>query len=95
LKRLAVSDHFKKQLKKLSPQDRQKTVTVLKEFLRALNERKIPVGFGFKKINGDKYELRVDIRIRIAMKADGDTLVCHVIGNHEAIRKYLRNYRNK
>lgn len=55
----------------------------------------MPAGYGFKKINGDKYEIRVSIRTRIVMKAEGDTLICHVIGGHEEIRRYLRDYRNK
>ena len=55
----------------------------------------IPAGYGFKKINGDKYEIRVDRRIRIIMKADGETLVCHVIGDHEDVKRYLRVYRTK
>ena len=92
---LAVSHHFKKQLKKLPPQDQEKALAVLKQFLAALQGNQIPPGFGFKKINGDKYEIRVDIRRRILMKSEGDTLVCHLIGNHEDIKRYLREYRNR
>lgn len=95
MKYLAASNHFRGQLKKLPRQDQQKTLQVLKEFLAALNSGKIPAGYGFKKINGDKYEIRVDIRKRIVMKAEGDTLVCHVIGDHEEVCRYLRDYRNK
>ena len=93
--RLAVSTHFQKQLRKLPPKDQHKAAATLKEFLALLSTGHVPVGYGVKKINGDKYELRVDIRLRIVMKADGDTLVCHVIGNHEDVRRYLRDYRNK
>ncbi len=55
----------------------------------------MPSGYGFKKINGDKYEIRVDLRMRIVMKAEGDTLICHVIGDHEDVKRYLRAYRTK
>jgi mRNA-degrading endonuclease RelE of RelBE toxin-antitoxin system len=93
LKNLAVSKHFQKQLKNLSPNEQKKTASVLKKFLHSLKEGVFPQGFGFKKINGDKYEIRVDIQLRIAIQKDGDTLVCHVIGNHEDIKRYLKNYR--
>ena len=63
--------------------------------MAALGTGNIPVGYGFKKINGDKYEIRVDLRIRVVMKAEGDTLVCHVIGDHEDVKRYLRTYRTK
>ncbi|MBI4323128.1 MAG: hypothetical protein HY596_02500 [Candidatus Omnitrophica bacterium] len=56
---------------------------------------RLPVGYGFKKINGDKYELRVDLKVRIVMKAEGETFVCHLIGDHEDVRRYLRTYRNR
>ena len=95
MKRLAASHHFQKQLKKLNVRDQKRTTDKLKEFLGVLKNGKIPAGYGFKKINGDKYEIRVDLKIRIAMQLDGDTLVCHVIGNHESIKNYLRDYRNK
>ena len=67
----------------------------LKDFLTALGSGALPAGYGFKKINGDKYEIRVGLKIRILMKEEGDLLVCHIVGNHETIRQYLREYRNK
>jgi len=96
LRSLAVSRHFQKQLKKLPPQDQEKTVRVLKDFLEILKSGKAPPpGYGFKKINGDKYEIRVDIRKRILMKAEGDILVCHLVGNHDEVKRYLRDFRNQ
>ena len=95
MRRLAASTHFQKQLKKLAPADQRKAVAALQGFLAALRTGELPAGYGFKKINGDKYELRVDVWMRIVMKADGETLVCHVIGDHGDVRRYLRAYRSK
>ena len=95
MRQLVASTHFRKQLNKLSTHDQQKVTTALKEFLAALTVGQLPSGYGFKKVNHDKYELRVDIRLRIAMKAEGHTLICHLVGNHEDIKRYLRDYRNK
>lgn len=95
MKRLAVSNQFQKQLRKLPPHEQEKTATALKGLLSALQSGQLPAGLGFKKINGDKYELRVDIRLRIVMKTEADTLVCHVVGNHDDVKRYLRTYRNK
>lgn len=63
--------------------------------MSALKEGDLPKGLGFKKINHDKYEIRADIRLRIAMKLDKDTFFCHVIGDHNSINRYLSHYRNK
>lgn len=95
MKKLAASNHFQKQLKKLHVQDQKKATDVLKIFLESLQRGSLAVGVGFKKINGDKYEIRVDIRHRIVMKLEGDTFVCHLIGSHDAVRRYLRNYRRR
>ena len=91
---LVVSNRFQKQLRKLSSRDQQHAAAALKELLSALQSGRLPAGLGFKKINGDKYELRVDLRLRVVMKRDGDTLVCHLIGNHDEVRRYLRTYRS-
>ena len=95
MKQLAVSTHFQKQFKKLPRQEQENAAEALKKLLGGLQTGNMPAGLGFKKINGDKYEIRVDIRSRIVMKADGNTLVCHLIGNHETVKRYLREYRNK
>lgn len=95
MKQLAASKHFRRQLKKLSAGDQQKVLKKLKGFLSVLAGDKIPMGYGFKKINGDKYEIRVDLKIRIVMKNESDIFVCHVVGDHNQIKRYLREYRNK
>jgi mRNA-degrading endonuclease RelE of RelBE toxin-antitoxin system len=93
LRNLEFSQRFQKQLRQLSAHDQKRALETLKEFRRALQAGPMPEGLGFKKIGEDKYEIRVDLRIRIAMKRDGDALVLHVIGSHENIRDYLKNYR--
>ena len=92
--KLAVSHHFQKQLKKLSRQDQHKVTSTLKGFLEYLTQGSLPLGFGLKKINGNKYEIRVDLRTRIVMKLDGDTFVCDLVGSHDAVKRYLREYRS-
>lgn len=92
---LAVSSHFQKQLQRFSPRDQQQVTAVLKHFLAGLTAGQLAAGQGFKKINGDKYELRVDLRTRIVMKTEGHTLVCHLVGNHENVRRYLPHYRHR
>ena len=90
MKYLDSSSHFKRQLKKLPPSDREKTSNTLKNFLKLLHEGPVPTGLGFKKIGDKHYEIRVNIRLRILMKAENDTLTCHVIGNHDDIENYLK-----
>ena len=91
MKNLAVSKRFQKELKKLSTTEQEKVREVLKTLLHALKSGHMPAGLGFKKINSDKYEIRVDLKTRIALKSEGDTLTGHLIGNHEQIKDFLKN----
>ena len=93
MKYLAFSRHFQRQFDKLAEEEKAVVRSSLKELLEAIKTKQFPAGLGFKKINGDKFEIRVSIRLRVALKLDGETLVCHVVGNHESIKRYLRDYR--
>jgi hypothetical protein len=53
----------------------------------------MPYGSGFKKINHDKFEFRVDIRIRVILKVEGDDYYLVLVGNHDDVRRYLRSFR--
>ena len=52
-----------------------------------------PQGLGFKKINHDKYEFRVDIRLRVIVKAENDDYYLVLAGNHDEVKRYLRHFR--
>lgn len=95
MKHLSVTTQFQKQLATLLPADRDQTIEALKTLKSSIHQGKIPQGLGFKKINGDKYEIRIDIRLRIVLKKDGDFLVCVLLGNHDQVRQYLKNFRNR
>jgi len=46
---------------------------------------------GFKKIGYDIYEFRIDIRLRVIVKDEGDTLYMVLAGSHEDIKRYLKS----
>lgn len=94
MQRLAVSSQFQKQFKKLTPGEQRRVRDTLKGFLVALQVGTISGGYGFKKINGDKYEIRVDLKTRIVMKAEGDVFVCHLLGSHDEVKRFLKTYRH-
>ena len=53
----------------------------------------MPAGFGFKKINHDKYEFRIDIRLRVVVKVEGEDYYLVLAGNHDEVKRYLRRRR--
>ena len=92
MKQLAYSRRFLKQLEKLSTQDQEAVEKAFRAFWAGLQKGSFPKGLGLKKMDADKYEIRVDLKTRIAVKVADDTFTLDLIGNHEEIRNFLKNY---
>ena len=89
---LVSSRHFQKQLETLPIQDQEKVLKALKTLRESLENNRLQKGLGFKKIGHDRYEIRVDLKTRIGLKQNGETFVADLVGNHEDIRNFLKNY---
>jgi len=94
MKRILILPSFERSVKKLTPLDKKKLAQSLEEFNSFLVSGDTPSGFGFKKINHDKYEFRIDIRLRIVVKVEDEDYYLVLAGNHDQVRKYLRHYRS-
>ena len=93
MREIVVLSSFERSAKKLTPQDKRRLGESLEKFNDFLLSGNISPGFGFKKINHDKYEFRVGIRLRVVLKAEGNIFYLVLVGNHDEIRKYLRDFR--
>ncbi|MCX5702582.1 MAG: hypothetical protein NTW64_06400 [Candidatus Omnitrophica bacterium] len=94
MKRVLVLPSFERSVKKLTRQDKKNLTESLEAFNSFLLSGELPVDFGFKKINHDKYEFRVDIRLRVIVKVEGDDYYLVLAGNHDGVKRYLRRYRS-
>ena len=93
MKRILILSSFERSVKKLARQDKQNLAESLDAFNSFLLSGELPAGFGFKKINHDKYEFRVDLRLRVIVKAvDGDYYLV-LAGSHDEVKRYLRHYK--
>ena len=93
MKRILILPSFERSVKKLTCQDKDNLGESLEDFNSFLLSGEAPAGFGFKKINHDKYEFRIDIRLRVIVKVDGGDYYLVLVGNHDEVRRYLRHYR--
>ena len=93
MKRVFVLPSFERSAKKLTTQDKKKLSESLETFNSFLISGEAPFGFGLKKINDDKYEFRVDIRLRVIIKVEGEDYYLVLVGTHDEIKRYLRRYR--
>lgn len=86
---------FERSVKKLNSEEKKRLTKSLELFNNFLLTGQIPSGLYFKKINKDKYEFRVDIRLRVIVKQEKNIFYLVLAGSHDQIRKYLRQFRNK
>ncbi|MBU4304946.1 MAG: hypothetical protein KJ893_04915 [Candidatus Omnitrophica bacterium] len=93
MKRILILPSFEHSVKKLTSHDKKKLVESLEAFNVFLLSGKATAGFGFKKINHNKYEFRVDIRLRVIVKVEGDDYYLVLAGNHDEVKRYLRHFR--
>ncbi len=93
MRKVAVLPSFERSLNKLSPSQRKQLTESLHAFNHFLATGELLPALGFKKIDRDKYEFRVDIRLRVVLKAEGDTFYLIFVGSHEDVKRYLKKFR--
>lgn len=95
MKQILILPSFERSVKKLTSQEKEQLAVALEKLNSFLISGQAPFGFGFKKINHDKYEFRAGIRLRVIIKTEGDILYLVLVGDHEEVRRYLRNFRTR
>ena len=93
MKRIFVLPSFERSVKKFTPRGKSQVAESLEKFNEFVLSGDAPFGFRFKKINHDKYEFRTDIRLRVVVKIVGSDYYLVLAGNHDEVRKYLRDFR--
>ncbi|MCM8780083.1 MAG: hypothetical protein NC914_02925 [Candidatus Omnitrophica bacterium] len=93
MKNIYILPSFERSLKKLTPIQKKLVAGSLEEFNAFLTSGRMSAGFGLKKINHDKFEFRVDIKLRIIVKVEEGNYYLILAGNHDDIKRYLRRFR--
>ena len=92
---IKILPSFERSAKKLTMQEKTRLAGSLEKFNAFLVAGQTSGGLNFKKINHDKYEFRVDDRLRVVIKKEADIYYLVLVGDHARIRQYLRNFRSK
>lgn len=93
MKKISILPSFDRSIKKMNQQDKCQIAESLEAFNAFLISGKAPFGFRFKKINHDKYEFRINIKLRVVVKEEDDIFYLVLAGNHEDVKRYLRSFR--
>ena len=77
----------------LTTQDRAKTTRIISDLLNFLEKKIRPSGgIGLKKLRENLWEVRIDIKTRVLFTLNPDLITFVFIGNHDEIRKYLKEF---
>jgi len=90
MREIVVLPSFERSARKLNLPDKNHLVESVEQFYNFVLTGELPVGLGFKKIGSDKYEFRAGLRLRVLVKAEGDTYYLVFVGSHDEVSRYLR-----
>ena len=81
---------FRRAFRRLSPDEQGAVDTAIRQFADFLLTGALPAGLGLKKLGGRTYEFRAGLRLRIVYQDEGEVLLFVLVGNHEDVRRFLR-----
>ena len=82
---------FDRSYRKLDQKNQVLTAIAIEIFLNGIEAKKMPAGLGLKRLGDDLWEIRADIRIRIAFRMNQNRIEFGLVGTHEVIKNYLKN----
>ena len=88
--RVALAPHFVRACGGLSKKDQQLCDTAVEALSSAFGHPHRHSGLGLRALRRGVYECRVGLALRIGFTRHGETLLLHTIGNHDAIRAWLK-----
>lgn len=75
----------------LAPDEQAAVLAVLRRLPATFGRPHAHAGLGLRQLRRGVYEARVGMQIRVLFERDGDLLVIKMLGNHDDIRRYLRD----
>ncbi|MCX6900513.1 MAG: hypothetical protein NT105_17680 [Verrucomicrobia bacterium] len=90
-KDVLLTDRFRAQVKALGKPERVAIGAAIIELQDAFGTPHLHRGLGVRKLVGDYFEARVGLDQRLVFKNERDALVLLFVGDHHAVRTFLRN----
>ena len=90
--RFEFKPSFDRSIKSLPPTERTDVKEAASQLIDVLSkDRQIHQGLGLKRLMGDFWEVRRDIRVRILFRWTGDLIEFVLAGNHDDVKRFLKN----
>lgn len=90
--RFEFKPSFKRSIKSFSSKEKDEIKEVAAQLIDMLSrDRSIHKGTGLKRLRGSFWEVRKGIKSRILFRWEGDLVEFVLAGNHNDVKKFLRN----
>ena len=90
--RFEFKPSFERSLKSFPPSEKFEIKEAAAQLIDILSrDRQIHQGLGLKRLRGDFWELRKGIKARILFRWEGDLIELVLAGNHDNIKRFLKN----
>jgi len=90
--RFEFKPSFERSVKSLHGREQEEIKQTAIQAMDVLSQdRIIHKGIGLKRLKGDFWEIRKGLKVRILFRWEGDLVEFVLTGNHNDIKRYLRN----
>ncbi len=89
--RVEYLSRFDRSFKKLGSVLQSDIREALELFLDCLVKGVRPQGLGLRRLRGSFWEIRVGLNYRILFELKGDCVTFIIVGDHDDIRRFLKN----
>ncbi len=89
--RIEFKPSFDRSIKQLPAREKEDIKKVAAHFIDILShDRHIHEGLGLKRLRGDFWEVRKELKARILFRWQGDLVEFVLAGNHDDIKRFLK-----
>jgi mRNA-degrading endonuclease RelE of RelBE toxin-antitoxin system len=88
---IEFSPRFRSQARALPAQPRKRVANAVAALSDVLGKPHVHSGLGIRRLSGSYFEFRANRETRIVFKLERSTLTLLMVGNHDEVRRFLRN----
>jgi len=89
--RFEFKPSFDRSIKCLDPHRKEKVKNAVAATIDFFESHVKPEGLGLKRLKGDYWEIRVDIKERVIFRFSDDLVEFIIAGTHDEIKNFLKN----
>ena len=83
---------YERSLKKLYPGIKNKVKIAVNKYIDFLEGEHRPKGLGLRRLSKHIWEIRVDLKIRVVFRLEGDLVQWGLVGSHDDIKRFLKHF---